>query len=90
MNVEIDRHAARGQLLGQAKGDAAGLTDQVKSLLLGGNGVAIDAHLIQPYYASRVAAAAGMKVTAEARDGEVELKAVLTAPDGIPALLNET
>src|SRR6478752_3802225 len=40
----------------RAKGDAARLTDQVKSLLLGGNGMAIDAHSIQPYYASRVAA----------------------------------
>jgi histidine phosphotransferase ChpT len=60
----------------RAKGDAARLTDQVKSLLLGGNGVAIDAHSIQPYYASRVAAASGMKVTAEVHDGEVEFKAV--------------
>ena len=60
----------------RAKGDAARLTDQVKSLLLGGNGMAIDAHSIQPYYASRVAAASGMKVTAEVHDGEVEFKAV--------------
>lgn len=60
----------------RAKGDAARLTDQVKSLLLGGNGMAIDAHSIQPYYASRVAAASGMKVTAEVYDGEVEFKAV--------------
>ena len=58
-----------------AKGDAARLTDQVKSLLLGGNGVAIDSHSIQPYYASLVAAASGMAMTAEARDGEVEFKA---------------
>ena len=60
----------------RAKGDAARVTDQVKSLLLGGNGMAIDAHSIQPYYASRVAAASGMKVTAEVHDGEVEFKAV--------------
>jgi histidine phosphotransferase ChpT len=60
----------------RAKGDAARVTDQVKSLLLGGNGMAIDAHSIQPYYASRVAAASGMKVTAELHDGEVEFKAV--------------
>jgi histidine phosphotransferase ChpT len=58
-----------------AKGEAARLTDQVRSLLLGGNGVAIDSHSIQPYYASLVAAASGMTVTAEARDGEVEFKA---------------
>jgi histidine phosphotransferase ChpT len=58
-----------------AKGDAARLTDQVKGLLLGGNGVAIDSHSIQPYYASLVAAAAGMRVAAEAHDGEVAFKA---------------
>jgi histidine phosphotransferase ChpT len=58
-----------------AKGDSARLTDQVKSLLAGGNGVVVDAHSIQPYYASRVAAAAAMTVAAEARDGEVELTA---------------
>ncbi len=59
----------------RAKGDAAKLNDEVKSLLAGANGVAVDSHSIQPYYASRVAAAAGMTVTAEARDGEVEFKA---------------
>src|SRR5262249_56601902 len=64
----------------RAKGDAANLTDQVRSLLSGTNGVAIDAHLIQAYYARRVAAAAGMTVTADARDGEGELTAPLPAP----------
>jgi len=59
----------------RAGGDAARLTDQVRSLLLGGNGVAIDSHSIQPYYASLVAAASGMTVAAGARDGEVEFKA---------------
>lgn len=59
----------------RAKGDAARLNDQVKSLLSGGNGEAVDAHSIQPYYARLVAAAAGMTLTAEARDGEVEFKA---------------
>ena len=59
----------------RAKGDRARLTEEVKGLLTGGNGVAVDAHSIQPYYASRVATAAGMTVTVEAREGEVELKA---------------
>lgn len=59
----------------RAKGEAARLNDQVKGLLLGGNGVAVDAHSIQPYYASRVAAASGMTVSAEAGDGEVAYKA---------------
>ncbi len=58
-----------------AKGDTARLTDQVKSLLLGGNGVAIDSHSIQPYYARLVAAASGRTVTAEAAAGEVVFKA---------------
>jgi histidine phosphotransferase ChpT len=59
----------------RAKGDSARLEDQVRSLLLGGNGVAVDAHSIQPYYARRVAAASGMTLTVEAREGEVEFKA---------------
>jgi histidine phosphotransferase ChpT len=58
-----------------AKGDSARLTDQVKNLLAGGNGAVVDAQSIQPYYTSRVAGAAGMTVTAEARNGEVELMA---------------
>jgi histidine phosphotransferase ChpT len=59
-----------------AKGDVAKLSEQVTSLLSGANGAPVDAHSIQPYYASLVAAAAGMTVTVETRDGEVVLKAV--------------
>lgn len=59
----------------RAKGDRARLADEVTGLLTGGDGVAVDAHSIQPYYARRVATAAGMTVTVEARDGEVDLKA---------------
>ena len=58
-----------------AKGEAARLNDQIISLLTGGNGAAVDAHSIQPYYASRVAAAAGMRVTIVPGAAEVELKA---------------
>ena len=58
----------------RATGDAARLADQVRSLLSGANGVTVDTHSIRPYYAKRVAAAAGMTVTAEARDGEVEFR----------------
>jgi histidine phosphotransferase ChpT len=75
INVEIGGTPPAVSFTVRAKGDAARLTDQVKSLLSGTNGVAVDAHSIQPYYARRVAAAAGMIVTADARDGEVELKA---------------
>jgi histidine phosphotransferase ChpT len=59
----------------KAKGDAAKLNDQVRNLLAGGDGAGVDAHSIQPYYASRVAAAAGMRLTVEVGQAEVELKA---------------
>lgn len=58
-----------------AKGQAARLEESVLQLLAGGNGVTLDARSIQPYYANRVAQAGGMKVTVEARESEVELKA---------------
>jgi histidine phosphotransferase ChpT len=58
-----------------AKGTAARLTDQVKTLLSGGNGVEIDAHSIQPYYAGRVARAAGMSVSTDVQGEEVTFKA---------------
>jgi len=75
VNVEIVGTPPDVSFIVKAKGDSARLNDQVKSLLSGANGVAIDAHLVQPYYARRVATAAGMTVTVEARDGEVDLKA---------------
>ena len=58
-----------------AKGQAARLTDEVRGLIAGVDGAGVDAHSIQPYYAGCVAAAAGMTVAIEAREGEVELKA---------------
>ena len=75
VNVEIEGTPPDVSFIVKAKGDPARLNDQVKSLLSGANGVQVDAHLVQPYYASRVATAAGMTVTVEARDGEVDLKA---------------
>jgi histidine phosphotransferase ChpT len=75
INVEITGTPPAVSFVVRAKGEPARLADQVRSLLVGNNGVAVDAHSIQPYYARRVAAAAGMTVTVEARDGEVELKA---------------
>jgi histidine phosphotransferase ChpT len=75
ISVEIAGAAPQVSFVVKAAGEPAKLTDQVKSLLMGANGVAVDAHSIQPYYARRVADAAGMTVSAEVRDGEVELKA---------------
>jgi histidine phosphotransferase ChpT len=75
VNVEIAGTPPDVSFIVKARGDSARLNDQVKSLLSGANGVAVDAHLVQPYYARRVAMAAGMTVTVETRDGEVDLKA---------------
>jgi histidine phosphotransferase ChpT len=75
VDVEIAGTPPAVSFVVRAKGEPARLADQVRSLLSGNNGVAVDAHSIQPYYARRVAAAAGMTVTVEARDGEVEFKA---------------
>ncbi|MGA7544731.1 MAG: histidine phosphotransferase ChpT [Methyloceanibacter sp.] len=75
VSVEIGGEPPNVHFTVRAKGDAARLNDQVMSLLTGGNGVAVDAHSIQPYYASRVAAASGMRVTVAPGQSEVELKA---------------
>jgi histidine phosphotransferase ChpT len=58
-----------------ARGEPARLPEHVVGLLAGGNGATLDAHSIQPYYAGRVAAAAGMTVSVDARDNEIALKA---------------
>jgi histidine phosphotransferase ChpT len=75
VNVEIKGEAPAITLRVLAQGEPARLTEQIMSLLVGANGIALDAHLIQPYYARRVAKAAGMRVTVETRDKEIELKA---------------
>ncbi len=75
IKVEIAGQAPNPDFTVLAKGEAAKLADQVRSLLTGGNGVALDSHSIQPYYAGRVANAAGMTVSVEAGDGSVTLKA---------------
>lgn len=75
VNVEIKGEGPEVAFRVLAQGEPARLSEQVTGLLAGGNGMVLDAHSIQPYYAGRVAAAAGMTVTVEARDKEVELKA---------------
>lgn len=75
IHVEIGGTPPEASFAVRATGEAARLSDQVRGLLSGANGVAVDTHSIQPYYAKRVAAASGMAVTAEAREGEVEFKA---------------
>ena len=75
VNVEIKGEGPEVAFTVLAQGEPARLTEQVTGLLVGANGIALDAHSIQPYYAHRVATAAGMTVTVETRDKEVELKA---------------
>ena len=75
INVEISGVPPAASFTVKAAGAAARLSDQVQSLLSGANGMTVDSHSVQPYYARRVAAAAGMAVTSEAREGEVEFRA---------------
>jgi histidine phosphotransferase ChpT len=58
-----------------ATGKAARLAEPVQALLAGDAGGEVDAHSIQPYYASRVAQASGMTVTTESGEDEVVLTA---------------
>jgi len=75
VNVEINGEGPQVAFRVLAQGEPACLSEQVTGLLAGANGMVLDAHSIQPYYAGRVAAAAGMTVAVGARDKEVELKA---------------
>lgn len=73
--VEIGGTPPQVNFTVHARGEPAKLPDPVRSLLTGSNGVTVDAHSIQPYYARLVAAAAGMALTAQIREGEVALNA---------------
>ena len=75
VSVEITGAAPEVGFTVRAKGKAARLNEQVAAVLSGGNGAEVDAHSIQPYYARRVATAAGLNLTAETQDEEVALKA---------------
>ena len=76
VGVEIKGEAPAVSFVVSAQGEPARLSEHVTSLLAGANGLTLDAHSIQPYYANRIAAAAGMTVSVETRDKEVELRAV--------------
>ena len=75
VDVEIKGEAPAVCFSVRAQGDPARLSEHVTGLLAGANGGVLDAHSIQPYYAGRIANAAGMKVSVETRDKEVELRA---------------
>ena len=59
----------------RSTGQGARIPAEAATFFAGGAAEAIDAHSIQPYYASRVATAAGLSLTAQAEDDEVTLKA---------------
>jgi len=75
VTVEIDGRPPSVSFVVKAAGDAARLADQVRNVLSGANGGTPDTHSIQLYYTQRIAAASGMTITAEAREGEVAFKA---------------
>jgi histidine phosphotransferase ChpT len=75
LHIEITGTAPEVGFSVRAKGKAAHLNEQVAALLSGANGADVDAHSIQPYYARRVATAAGLNLTAEGQDEEVILRA---------------
>lgn len=75
VRVEITGTAPDVGFLVRAKGKAACLNEKVAALLSGANGAEVDAHSIQPYYARRVATAAGLNLTTEGQEEEVVLKA---------------
>jgi len=75
VSVEITGEPPEVSFAVHAKGTKARLNEQVESLLSGANGAEVDAHSIQPYYARRVAMAAGMTVTTESQDEEVVFRA---------------
>ena len=56
-------------------GEAARIAEHVPALIAGGNGHVLDSHSVQPYYAGRVAAAAGMVLKAEKTGEDVVLRA---------------
>ncbi|MFQ5625499.1 MAG: histidine phosphotransferase family protein, partial [Methyloligellaceae bacterium] len=55
----------------RCQGEAARVPEHLQKMLSGENGNVLDAHSIQPYYALRVAKAAGMSLDARGDDGEV-------------------
>jgi histidine phosphotransferase ChpT len=75
IHVEIGGNPPAVSFVVKAAGNAAQLADQVRNVLCGANGETLDTRSIQPYYAKRIAAAAGMTVTAEAGEGEVVFRA---------------
>jgi histidine phosphotransferase ChpT len=75
VRVEITGTPPEVGFMVRANGKAACLNEQVSALLSGTNGAEVDAHSIQPYYARRVATAAGLNLTAEGQDDEVILRA---------------
>ena len=75
ISVEIAGAAPQVSFVVKAAGEPAKLTDQVKSLLMGANGVAVDAHSIQPYYTVLLADEAGMELDVSVHPEEIVFSA---------------
>ena len=73
----IEVSAGTGAFKVLATGDAARLPEQTAKILAGAGGAMLDSHSIQAYYATRVAAAAGMRIEAQTNGQEVTLAAAV-------------
>lgn len=68
-DIEAPQMSVRGE------GDIMRLPANLESLLGGGNGIALDAHTIQPFYTGRVARASGMSLQLASTETSVSLNA---------------
>lgn len=69
LGVSIKGEGGAASFEVRCQGDAARVPEALEQMLSGGNGHALDAHSIQPYYALRIANAAGMVLGAR-KDGD--------------------
>ncbi len=74
--VSITGGATDAAFVVRCQGDHSRLPEELPALLAGGNGHRIDAHSIQPYYAGRIARAAGMSLAVESGADGVVLRAL--------------
>jgi len=75
LNISISGDTDTPSFVVRCRGEAARVPETLKNMLSGENESALDAHSIQPYYALRLAKAAGMSLQAEGCDDEVVLTA---------------
>lgn len=79
ITVSVTGGAADPAFEVRARGESVKTPEDLQTMLSGGNGKALDAHSIQPYYAVRVAEASGFALNVAEGEGEVSLKAAKAA-----------